>query len=853
MIPRKLRVCSFMCYREEQTLEFTGLHMTSLTGDNGHGKSALLDAITWVLWGKARARRDDELITLGESEMWVELEFSLGSQVYRVWRQRSKRGRGQSDLHFYIWDDALGDWRLLDEGNLAQRQSQIIRTLRLDYETFVNSAFLLQGRADSFTVKTPTERKQILADILGLGRYDQYEERAKSAVLVRRERVIGIESELRSIDAELADRAVVEARLEEARRTVEDALTALRLAEAERTAARSSVQALRSQQHQLSDLQARSERDGRELADLRRQAEQAGARLQGLEATVAQRDEIEAGWRQLEQVRAAEAGWNDRLRRHSELQARVAGAQRAVDQARMALASERQRLEERSSELGKRAAEVEALRGTLAEVQALLAEADLHQAHREVLAVELRELGERAAGVRHEMERVKAEGQAVKERLELLNGADEATCPVCNQALSDEHRAHVAAQLSDELDRLAERYRASSGELKTVGERKTALEAEDRELARSLTSRTARQRQAAQIEAAIAESERAVLEKAALDERAVHIADRLSRQEYGDEARVELAALSAAMAETSYDSAAHSQVRNELERLHPFDARYVRQLLPALEGLSEAQDRVSLLSAQVARREQDLAESAAQRAALESALAGLPQLEASLKDAEARWFQAETASRRAQQQQGAAEQQLHAIDQLEARRAKLRADLDALNVEVSLYAELREAFGKKGIQAMIIESAIPEVETEANRLLHRMSDGRMNLRLETQREKVTGGVAETLEIIISDELGSRSYELYSGGEAFRANLALRIALSRLLARRAGAQLQTLVIDEGFGSQDTRGLDMVVETINSIKDDFELVIVISHIDELKDQFGARIDVVKNPGGSRVFIR
>ncbi len=148
---------------------------------------------------------------------------------------------------------------------------------------------------------------------------------------------------------------------------------------------------------------------------------------------------------------------------------------------------------------------------------------------------------------------------------------------------------------------------------------------------------------------------------------------------------------------------------------------------------------------------------------------------------------------------------------------------------------------------MIIESAIPEVETEANRLLARMTDGRMSLRLETQREKVTGGVAETLDIIISDELGARPYEMYSGGESFRANLALRIAISKLLARRAGAQLQTLVIDEGFGSQDAQGRSLVVEAINSIQHDFERIIVITHIEELKDIFPARIDVVKTAEG------
>ena len=72
---------------------------------------------------------------------------------------------------------------------------------------------------------------------------------------------------------------------------------------------------------------------------------------------------------------------------------------------------------------------------------------------------------------------------------------------------------------------------------------------------------------------------------------------------------------------------------------------------------------------------------------------------------------------------------------------------------------------KKKYQLPMIH-AIPEVEIEANELLSRMSDGRMSLRLETQREKVTGGVAETLDIVISDELGARAYEMYSGGEAF---------------------------------------------------------------------------------------
>ena len=107
---------------------------------------------------------------------------------------------------------------------------------------------------------------------------------------------------------------------------------------------------------------------------------------------------------------------------------------------------------------------------------------------------------------------------------------------------------------------------------------------------------------------------------------------------------------------------------------------------------------------------------------------------------------------------------------------------------------------------MIIEASIPEIEYEANRLLARMTEGRMHVRFETQRETLKGDIA--------DELGTRPYELFSGGEAFRVNFAIRIALSKLLARRAGAQLQMLVIDEGFGTQDAEGRERLVEVVKT---------------------------------------
>ena len=108
--------------------------------------------------------------------------------------------------------------------------------------------------------------------------------------------------------------------------------------------------------------------------------------------------------------------------------------------------------------------------------------------------------------------------------------------------------------------------------------------------------------------------------------------------------------------------------------------------------------------------------------------------------------------------------------------------------------------------------------------------------------------SEELDIKIADEVGTRSYETFSGGEAFRINFALRIALSKLLARRSGAPLPILFIDEGFGSQDAIGQDRLREAIQSIQSDFEKIIVITHIEQIKESFPNRIEVTKTPNGS-----
>jgi len=156
---------------------------------------------------------------------------------------------------------------------------------------------------------------------------------------------------------------------------------------------------------------------------------------------------------------------------------------------------------------------------------------------------------------------------------------------------------------------------------------------------------------------------------------------------------------------------------------------------------------------------------------------------------------------------------------------------------------------------MLIEQALPEIEAHANEILDRLSNGTMSVRFATQRQYKDKGRddrKETLDIIISDDAGEREYEMFSGGEAFRVNFAIRLALSRVLAQRAGARLQTLVIDEGFGSQDANGRQRLIEAINLVRPEFAKILVITHLEELKEAFPARIEVEKGPDGSSVRV-
>ena len=175
MVPLKLQLKNFLSYGPEiQSLDFEPYHLICLSGKNGHGKSALLDALTWVLWGQARkvsgtSKADDGLIRLNQNHMMVSLDFICSGITYRVRREFSlHQGKAVSHLDFGIINTETQQLQPLTDKTIRGTQEKINTSLGLDYDAFTNSAFLRQGQSNEFSKKSARERKEILASILGL-------------------------------------------------------------------------------------------------------------------------------------------------------------------------------------------------------------------------------------------------------------------------------------------------------------------------------------------------------------------------------------------------------------------------------------------------------------------------------------------------------------------------------------------------------------------------------------------------------------------------------------------------------------------------------------------------------------
>ena len=860
MIPLKLTLSNFLCYRENvPPLNFNGVHVACICGSNGHGKSALLDSITWALWGKARGKVQDEMISYGADECRVELDFSSRDENYRVIRSHGRGGRrrrgGASDLQLMILDGDAA--RPITGDMIRETQARIDQTVGMDYDTFINSAFLVQGRADEFTNKTPTERKAVLSKILGLETYDKLQIRARegnswaeNTVKISEGNVERLRRELDQLVAPTAELKTVETTLFNANKDLEEQ-------KVKTSALRDQVTELRRQQAGLEESSGRMVMLAKEAEQFESAHKVSQQQVVAFEKLISQASTIREGSAQLTAARNAFARLEEAGQTFDELERlRVSTAAR-IDLKRTQLEGQIQQIStDIESRLNPKIQELEQIQTN----QILLQEQGPEFDERATVLAREREnlqgISIQIGQLQSALERSVSEGKDLAAKKELLAGANgqDPICPLCRTPLREDGCVRLVETFETDIESKREEYRTISARVKILQGEASELENRlpQQELALN-QAQTNWQVELQQLEQQLKDSQQARLELEEATPRLKTMRITLADNSFAAEDSAQLKRLEEQIKELDYDPATRQQMFRESQNLEAF-AQQEQLLEQAEAGLPGAKDAVEQNSALAARRREELTEMETQAAKTKGALARLTTLEAEFTQEEQLEREIGIRVQQSIDRQGYLRGQVERQESLADELRSETARLNALQDEQSIYQELAVAFGRQGVQAMLIETVVPRLEDETNLLLGRMTDNRMNVKLETQRDRASGNgdPRETLDIIVSDELGPRGYEMFSGGEAFRVNLAMRIALSKVLAQRTGAPLPTLFIDEGFGTQDAIGRERILDVISAIGNDFEKVLVITHLDDLKEAFPVSIEVLKDVNGSTFWI-
>lgn len=848
MIPLHIRISGFLSYHETVELDFTSFDLACISGHNGAGKSSLLDAITWSLFGEARGRSSD-VINLRQDVKAAEvmLTFQQEDNTYRV--QRTLPRNKNTLLEFQVRTQT--GWKPLTEKTTRETQARIEQTLRLDFDTFVHASFFLQGKADQFTQQTATRRKEVLSNILGLEMWEEYKSKTAEKRKTLEREVDEIDGRIREIDAELAEEDLRKTRLADLEASLKQLTTQRTSQEIVLENIKRNAALIGEQRKMTTMLSERLEREHSARAGLEERLAAKQTDHDSYADLIHRSKEVEAAYKAWQKSRKELEEWDNiasQFREHEKDRAplvEVIAAERAkLEEEQRSLLIEEETIREQKLV-------IEQLQTQIEQAENLLREAEARVENRLQLERERNSARERQAELKAENEALKADMNELKERIDSLKAAEGATCPLCGQGLSAEHREATLIQLENEGKQEGDRFRANQAEATELAKGITNYELQITQLGSAENERV---QYASEVSLLTERTE--TLQRFAKEwettgkKRLKEVGKILETGKYAVDEQKQLAKLDKQLEKLGYDIAAHDRAREAELDLRTVEEEYA-SLKSAKEVSKQIESEIANLRAEIKNREAEIetleADYQIAQANLNAAQAGAPDLE----EAERKLFQLREEENKRRSELGGAQQRVDILEVQRARRVAFEKDCEQLQKQISRLRTLERAFGKDGVPALLIEQALPQIEDKANELLDRLSDGQMSIRFATQAEykdKRRDDLKETLDIQISDGAGIRNYEMYSGGEAFRVNFAIRLALSKILAQRKGARLQTLVIDEGFGSQDTQGRQRLIEAINLVKHDFAKILVITHIDELKDAFPTRIEVEKTERGS-----
>jgi exonuclease SbcC len=761
----------------DTTVDFdTGL--TGIIGPNGSGKTTILEGIAWALYGMPAARGTREgirsLRAPARAGVKVELDFNLGGHRYKV-------ARSLSSAELYL------DGASTPIANSISGVSDLLRRrLGMSQQEFFNTYFTGQKELSVMASMGPAERAQFLSRVLGY-------ERLRSAQVLVRDRRNVIRGEAQGMEAAMPESEVVVRLLAD---------TSMRLAEAERRT-KDALKRLKRAHSMLEEIEpkwaaAQKEREALQAltAELRLRESEEAAFIKDSTRLEEELAEIAEARNEIAQIKSELSVHKDLESQLHQMQAlaQQEGRRSTLNENRRQIVAELAKLHERAASLATDAALV-----------------DAKEREREETRRELQEVEKRVADLRTDWARDKQEAitkaddyrsqykETRDQREKLADLGPDGPCPICTRPLADHFR-----EVLDDLDgRLKEievngKYFASRVEqLKAIPEPLAAEEVKERDLKIRLEERT-KAVTAAKLRAQ--ESTQVAADIAARDKKLAIIIAEVETIPSG------------------YHVTRHAELRHRHEQFAPLAARSAR-----LGALTEREPQVK---AQLSQVRKDLT-------AAKKLIAGLKKRQSASKFSEAGYSalradhdkalaarnDATVEAAKVEKDFEAAKLARAAAEQAKVELERMQQRLRVLNTDRRLHDELDRAYSD--MRADLNQHLRPELSDLASGYMEELSGGRYS-RLELDEEYNV--------IVLEDEIPR---PVLSGGEEDLSNLAVRLAISQMIAERAGQAFSLLVLDEVFGSLDDERRDNVVGLLRRLHDRFEQVVVITHIESMKD--------------------
>jgi DNA repair protein SbcC/Rad50 len=773
---QKLRLQNFRQHADS-TIEFRP-GLTGIIGPNGAGKTTILEAIAWAVYGASAARGTNDTIRFARAapraKVTVDLTFELNSHEYRITRTLNS-------AEVYL-DNSLNPVAT----GVGSTTSYLQSKLGMTREEFFNTYFTGQKELQFLAQLGPMDRARFFAQVLGYERLRKAQDIAKGRRRELGAEIDGLKAGLPDPAVLKADREHSETRLKEAKKHVARILKTLEKLEKELATATPAWHSAQQSRDRAQKLTFEIDAVTRESNSAQREVDRAVADLQKVGAAEESLSKLKPQLEELSVV-AADTERQEELSR--------AHARRSVlKQNEERLIAELKKLETALEGLKQAPALLKKAQDELAEIKQALPNAA--KVREELLAAYQKDVQDN----RTELRILQAQQQELEEQIRKLQSAGETgSCPICTKPLGHEYETvfeHLQIELEDRKNIIKWR---NSREKQLAKKPDALIEAEQAWTALQVALEKKTEREAK-------------CQKGAEDLWKT-TEEKQSREKQLAELRVELASVSDA-----YDKDEHTRLRARLSELQQFARQasvYEHEIAarPAREAdVTAARDRHKVLAERHKQLQADLKQLAFDEKAFEKIKAAYEKLTAEAHAAQITGAQAH-------QSLAGAEEALLNVERAEALYEQKREKLVTLESELRHHNEMDGALAR--LRTELNARVRPELAELASAFLTEITDGRYNA-LE---------IDESYNVLVLED--GEEKPVISGGEEDVANLVLRIAISQMIAERAGQHLSTLFLDEVFGSLDLERRDNVIQLLQKLHDRFEQVILITHVETVRE--------------------